>query len=316
MKGMPSNNRTPSRRRLPLLLLAGAALLASACQPEKHPGYKPLAGQTYYKLIQLGEAPTQAKPGDYITVLLKYYTPNDSLFFEGERRFQLEASTYKGSIDECFTQLATGDSASFILSANDFFQRTLTSTRPEYLDSADHMRVEVRMVNIEDSLTFARNKEAFLHWIEDFSGYEQVILRQYLQEHGIHEHPIDSLYYIPLAQGTGEYPQEGDTLTLEFEGRFLDGTYFDSTSKRHEPFVFVLGQKWQVIQGLDRAVRLMRSGERAIFILPSSLAFGEQGSSTGIVPPYTTVIFEVELQELKPGRRQDDASDEKPDEKN
>ncbi|PID90851.1 MAG: hypothetical protein CSA97_00765 [Bacteroidetes bacterium] len=289
-----------------LILLAGAALFFSACSQEKYPGYKHLDGQTYYQLIELGENQPKAKPGDYITVLLKYYTPKDSLFFDGERRFQLEESPYKGSIDDCLAQLAAGDSASFILSANEFFQKTLTSTRPEYLDSTDYMRIDVRMVNIEDSITFARNKEAFLHWIEDFSGYEKVILKQYLQEHNIRNHPIDSLYYIPLAKGTGEYPENGDTLTLEFEGRFLDGTYFDSTVKRHEPFVFVLGQKWQVIQGLDRAVRLMRNGERAIFILPSNLAFGEQGSSTGIVPPYTTVIFEVELQELKPGRRQDE----------
>ena len=58
-----------------------------------------------------------------------------------------------------------------------------------------------------------------------------------------------------------------------------------------------------MIDGIERAVRMMREGEVSLFILPSAVAFGAEGSSTGIVPPYTPVIFEIELSELKPGER-------------
>lgn len=260
-----------------------------------------MGGESYCKLVELGEGGAPAKPGDYVTVLLRYYTWSDSLFFEGGRRFQLEKSNYSGSIDDCFSHLTTGDSASFYINAEDFFSRTLSANLPRFLDSTYPMRVDVRMLSIEDSASFAQDKEAFLHWIEDFSEYERVILRQYLLKERMSTQSVDSIYYMPMTPGTGDYPKTGDTVTIEFEGRFLDGKFFDSTKKRHEPFVFVLGQKWQVIDGLERAVRLMREGEHALFILPSSVAFGERGSSTGIVPPYTPVVFEVEFTELNPG---------------
>ena len=65
-------------------------------------------------------------------------------------------------------------------------------------------------------------------------------------------------------------------------------------------FQFVYGQKWQVIPGLEEAIGMMYPGERALFIIPSNLAFGQGGSSTGIVPAFTSVIFEVEIVEVNP----------------
>lgn len=283
-----------------------SSLALSSCRsplPAQLEGYSPLAGGAYYRLWELGEGSETACPGDYITVQLRYATWEDSTFFEGGRRFMLEASRFKGSIDECFSSLSEGDSASFYINSVDFFTKTLATSLPDFLDSTLAMRVDVRMIEVVDSATFASEKEAFLHWIEDFREYEKVVLRQYLMRERISTQLTDSLFYLPISPGSGDYPRDGDTLTIEFEGRFLDGKYFDSTLKRGEAFQFVLGQKWQVIDGLERAVRMMRQGEHSIFILPSAVAFGEEGSSTGIVPPYTPVVFEVELVDLKPGER-------------
>lgn len=285
-----------------LMALVALALWGCRTSPSgRLEGYTWLEGQTYYRLWSIGERGEQARPGDYITVYLRYLTDKDSAFFEGGRRFQLERPSYGGAIEQCLALLAEGDSASFVLPAYDFFTKTLATTLPPFIDSAEQMRIDVRMLSVVDSLSFEREKEAFVHWIKDFGEYEQVILRQYLAREHIDTHMVDSLYYLPVRAGSGPYPEDGDTVTVEFEGRFLDGTYFDSTRKRGEAFQFVLGEKWQVIDGLERAIRLMREGEQSLFILPSSIAFGPEGSSTGIVPPYTSVIFEVELTEIKPG---------------
>lgn len=292
------------RGRLLLTVVGFMGLLVVGCGPkipDDLPGYSHLAGDTYYKLICLGTGSREAQHGDYVTVLLRYSTPDDSVFFWGGRRFLLEKPSYPGSIDECFASLRAGDSATFMLQAQDFFTHSLASTLPHFLDSGDRLRIDVRMVDITDSTTFAQEKEAFLHWVEDFDLYEEIILQQYLQRTRLAPREVDSIYYVCLRPGQGEHPQNGDTLTLDFEGRFFDGKYFDSTIKRGEAFQFVLGQRWQVIHGLERAVRLMRPGERALFILPSSMAFGKGGSSTGIVPPYTPVIFEVSLLECQRG---------------
>ena len=262
-----------------------------------------MVDDTYYRLAALGEGGRKASLGDYITLQLRYATLEDSTFFTGLRRFQIEPSPYEGSIDACFTLLAEGDSANFYLNPRKFFEQTLQTTLPHFLDSVPSMRVDVKVLALQDSFSYARDKEAFVHWIEDFSAYERVLLAQYIAKERMNPHAVDSLFYLPKRAGSGDYPRNGDTLTIEFEGRFLDGEFFDSTKKRKESFQFVLGQKWQVIDGLERAVRMMREGEIALFILPSAVAFGATGSSTGIVPPYTPVIFEIELSELKPGER-------------
>lgn len=276
--------------------------------PEGLEGYRHVGGRSYSRLVEIGDDGAVARAGDIVSVRLKYATWGDSVFFAGGRRFQLSPSGYPGSIDACLSTLAVGDSAVFFIDAHDFFTHTLASTLPGFLDSGDYMRVDVRMLSIQDSLAFIQEREAFAHWIEDFGEYEKVMLQQYLNNQHHRVHPVDSLYYLPVTPGQGPRPRNGDTVTIEFEGRFLNGRYFDSTRKRFEPFVFVLGQRWQVIEGLERAVRLMRKGETAIFVLPSGVAFGQDGSSTGIVPPFTPVVFEVEMVDLKPGRAQDEAA--------
>ena len=69
----------------------------------------------------------------------------------------------------------------------------------------------------------------------------------------------------------------------------LDSNY------ENQPFEYVIGAEEQLIEGLENGVKKMREGEKAKFIIPSHLAFGSSGSSTGLVPPFTTVIYEVEL---------------------
>lgn len=255
------------------------------------------------QLVELGEDTNTARPGDYISLQLRYSTWEDSTFFTGTRRFQLAESAYPGSIDACFSTLAKGDSATFYIDAYEFFHTTLASTLPYFIDSGELLRIDTRMLSIQDSATFVQQQEAFLQWVDNFGEYEKTQILQYLNSQRAKVAPVDSLYYIRVRQGSGECPRDGDTLTFDFEGRFLNGKYFDSTRRRYEPFVFVLGQKWQVIDGLERAVRMMRKGERALFVFPSDIAFGQDGSSTGIVPPFTPVVFEVEMLDIKPGER-------------
>ncbi|MGP1460609.1 MAG: FKBP-type peptidyl-prolyl cis-trans isomerase [Bacteroides sp.] len=301
--------RTVLRYTQRVLGVVAGVLLLSAQQgckraPEGYlEGYTQLIDDTYYRLATIGEGTRRASLGDYVTLQLRYATLGDSTFFTGLRRFQIEPSPYEGSIDACFTLLAEGDSANFYLNPRRFFEETLQTTLPHFLDSAPAMRIDVKVLALQDSFSYARDKEAFVHWIEDFSAYERVLLAQYIAKERMNPHAVDSLFYLQKRAGSGDYPRNGDTLTIEFEGRFLDGEFFDSTKKRKESFQFVLGQKWQVIDGIERAVRMMREGEHSLFILPSGVAFGAEGSSTGIVPPYTPVIFEIELTELKPGER-------------
>ena len=96
-----------------------------------------------------------------------------------------------------------------------------------------------------------------------------------------------------ITSGSGPAPKTGDTVKVHYTGWLMDGSKFDSSVDRDDPFEFVLGTG-QVIQGWDRGVATMRVGDKVKLTIPHELAYGEQGYP-GAIPPKATLIFEVEL---------------------
>jgi len=280
-------------------------LLAFGCsnKSSKFSGFSLTKSGIHYKLISLGDGTVKPEVSNFITVNISYRTIKDSIFFQGLRKFQLTEPIREGSIDECFMMLTLGDSASFYFPADSFFIKTLETEMPRFIGKGDLMRVDIKMMEVQTEKQYQLEKEAFLNWINDFGDYEKVLLKQYMEGEKLAIIPTSTgLYYIPVIKSQGKSVAVGDTITVNYEGRFFNNKIFDSTKKRNEPFQFVYGQKWQVIEGLEEAIGMMKEGERSLFIIPSKLAFGEDGSSTGIIPPFTSVVFEVELLEVKKGK--------------
>jgi FKBP-type peptidyl-prolyl cis-trans isomerase FkpA len=283
-------------KRIVLIIWIIPFLVLGCSRFSKYPGYKKAKHGVYYQLHTMGEDTLKPHPGDYITVNLTYMTLNDSAFFDGTRRLQLSIPAYPGAIDECFAMLSAQESATFIIPADNFFSITLQTPLPRFIKPGSDMKIKVDMLEIQSQQEYAKQKEAFLSWIEDFGEYEKVILRQYIQEEKLNVKPLPSgIYYLVLHSGTGKQVENGDTLTVNYEGKFLNGKFFDSTIKRKQPFQFVYGTEMQVIKGLEEGIGLMHEGEKALFILPSEMAFGTKGSSNQMIPPFTSLIFEVEI---------------------
>jgi len=283
------------------LRLSGILLIMALVQCQgDFPGYKKINKNAYLQLHKIGEDSILVNSGDYITCDLVYKTMSDSVFFSGRRKFQVSVNPEENVFDKSVVSLHKRDSVTIILPVKMFFQQTLETSVPAFLEADSNLKISMEIIDIQSPETYEREKEAFLHWIEDFGQYEKVILQQFIEEKSLEAKPTESgLYYLVLKEGRGRKVQKDDTLTVHYEGKFLNGKFFDSTVKRHEAFTFVYGQEWQVIPGLEEAIGRMREGEKALFIMPSELAWGKSGSSTGIIPPYTSLIFEVEVLELR-----------------
>jgi peptidyl-prolyl cis-trans isomerase A (cyclophilin A) len=105
------------------------------------------------------------------------------------------------------------------------------------------------------------------------------------------------LRYKIIQKGSGKQAEKGKTVSVHYAGSLENGTEFDSSYKRKKPIDFPLG-KGHVIEGWDEGIQLLQVGDKARFVIPSYLGYGSSGAG-GVIPPDATLIFDVELMDVK-----------------
>ena len=106
------------------------------------------------------------------------------------------------------------------------------------------------------------------------------------------------LKYIDEQVGTGKSPEKGKRVTVHYTGTLTNGTKFDSSVDRKEPFTFVIGVG-QVIKGWDEGVLSMKVGGKRKLMIPAALGYGARGAG-GVIPPNADLNFDVELLSVEP----------------
>ena len=275
----------------------------------------------HYKFFNHDEAGRKVQEGD--GVLLRYIISgqkNDSVIIDsknvsrdgsGYAQFGMQKTSFPGSLEDGMMMMAKGDSAEFIVSADSFFLKSMKYNElPKGFKQGEFVKAVFKIKDIitksemeanqkkQQAEQEARMKEQEM-LMKEMEPKEKPALEKYLKDNKITTKPTKSgLIYIEVQKGSGASPLPTELVKVNYTGRLLDGTIFDS-SEGKEPVEFLLNQ---VIPGWTEGLQLMKKGGKAKLILPSSIAYGPRGG--GPIPPYSALAFEVELLDIKPAPEQ------------
>ena len=160
-------------------------------------------------------------------------------------------------------------------------------------ENAPKDTIEVKKSENEDDLLFSIAGELIANPRTQAEKDKNTIIN-YILDKGIELQATESgLYYQMIEEGTGKNAEWADWVKVNYKGYTLDGKVFDSSYKKGRPIEFYIGN---MIAGWNEGLQLMKPGGKAFFVVPSGLAYGEKGFAK-IIPPNTTLAFEVELLE-------------------
>ncbi|MCQ2959872.1 MAG: FKBP-type peptidyl-prolyl cis-trans isomerase [Bacteroidales bacterium] len=268
-------------------------LFLSACNVfTKHDGYtynKKLG--YYYKLLGFSDTYVTAHPSDVLSVRLSFFKLDTDSVVE-EMKYEVVARD-KENLDLALLLLGlhTGDSVAFIVPKDLLEDQSFLPAEIKN-DTVQEVQFSVCVSSIVDSVTYAEQQREKNLWKQAKHDYETFLIQQYMKRMKEKYTLLRSgIYKRIIKQGRGDYPEEGEYVSISFQGGLLDGKVISQFSS----FDFCLGSELQVIKGIELALKTMKKGERAKILIPSEYAWGEYGSSDGSVPAYTPVVFDLEL---------------------
>ena len=271
-------------------------LFLYSCNSSSPRGYNKISSGVYFRLLGLGDDSSKPQVGDLIIIDFSFSNLNDSVFYRNTRKVKLESYETGGSINRCLLNLGVGDSAVFLFLSPDSFKKNFQMPVPDYFNHIEMIKMNVLVSGMHKEEDYLSEKRQFLEWYRKNEQLNKNIIKSFLEEERISVSPTSSgLYFVLLKVGRGKNPAKGDLIKVNYEGKFLNGVFFDSTIRQGEPLEFIYGEEYMVIKGLEEAIGMMREGDKALIIIPPDLAFGSKGAGEGIIPPHTALVYEVEL---------------------
>jgi FKBP-type peptidyl-prolyl cis-trans isomerase len=306
-----------------LVILLAATLGLAACN-----NYKKGPGGLMYT-IHKSEGKEKIKPGDIIKLNFIQKSEKDSIMnstydFEQAQVFPVSPKVYPGDMNDVLTLFGEGDSATFKLNLDTMALKSGQPKPPGTKDTYMIFTVKVEKVlpkpaNEADS-TFQRKAQDFFQkdyiaTIEKRKTSEAGKIKTFIEKNNLKVKTTASgLQYVINAPGDAQRALPTDTMMVNYTGKFTtkkaDGkdNVFDTSDKKvaeasgklnpmaqYAPRPFQLGR---AIPGFDEGLKLIGKGGKATLIIPSKLGYGEAGMQGGIAP-YTPLVFEVELVDIK-----------------
>ena len=286
------------------VLASLSALLMVACGHKSDiEGFDKTKSGLHYQFLSENSKGDKVKPGDVLYCECTLYINEEelgSVVGDPEPLFKAEEQgPFQGCLNEGLLMMHVGDEAIFAVNADSLSQQGVTMPQKYQSGSGQTIRYKIKLHALKSEAQLKKDFEADM---ESRKNGEKAALEQYIAENGISQAPTaEGLYVIPIKKGNGPRVEDGKTVEVNYTGRFLDGTIFDTSDpnedpEAHETLKYVVGQQ-SMIKGWDMAVRNMCQGEKVRIIVPSELGYGAGDGRA--IPPYSTLVFDIELLSVK-----------------
>ena len=287
-------------------MLCAFSIMANAQAPVQH---TPNGTQLTIFTHNTGE---KIKLNDVLTLQVIQKTDKDSVFFNSYAtgqtvKLQVQPSQSITDLMELFPYLTLGDSVLAKVPTDSVFKNQ-PDKRPPFLPVGSNINFIIKVLRVQ-SLNDAiaeRNTEIAKTKADDSLAAIKYIADNKL----VVKTTASGLKYEITKLGLKPKPLTGDTVFVNYAGRLLNGKVFDSSiqaiavqaglnqpGRTYEPISFVLG-KDPIIKGWEQALLLINEGGKATLVIPPSLAYGDQGGGD-VIPPYSTLVFDVEITKVK-----------------
>lgn len=309
-----------------IMFIAVTAVLAiTSCKNSPYPGYEMTDVGVYAKLYNHQEGGVKPKEGDLVKIALVVKNDKDSVLTDSKNpalnssgdpyfTFPLMKSLFKGSFEDGLGLLSVGDSASFLISVDSMYK---DRPSPPFLKKGTMLKYDVKLEKITEKAEVEKQQQQRMQEQkaegELRKNEEPKALAKYIEDNKITAKPTaDGLYFIETKKGSGPKATAKDVVRVMYTGRLLDGQIFDTNDidvakssgvynekRPYEPADFSLDG--QVIKGWEEALMMMNAGSKARIIVPSGIAYGEQGRPP-VIPPFSALVFDVELISINPAK--------------
>lgn len=281
--------------------LLSLCFLMSCQKTETINGYSRDDHGFYYKLLAIGDGVKPPKNTSILCCDAVMKTLSDSVFWDTKHEavnglFIPMSSTHQlqGSCQSYFMKMVEGDSVSFLVKPSVFFKEYFNSPIPVFCKNDSLVKLDLKLRQIISNTQFEALKQ---QQIEDHELQELKKIDDYLKRNRKPLKPNPQGIYVLEKKETHLEPvTDGEKIVIQFQGFYLDGRPIDRATQEME---VIYGTPDQLISGLNSMVGSLKKGESTKIIVPSRLAFGERGSSNGDIAPFTPILYNLKIIDIK-----------------
>ena len=278
------------KNRLITLSILSILICLAAVSCRKYDGFKHHSSGYYYHFYSCNENNEQPQTGDFVVVNMGLRT-QDTVISPMTQNNMLVDELYRGDIFCALRNMHLGDSATFIFDGPLFYEEFLGMG--EYPYGKSPIFADIKLLKIMPKQDLEKAEERYQEKKKQIRHIEDSLILDYVAENRI-ETRSHGLYCTWNKKGNGPKVGKNQTVQVLFRGRRLDNTVFDNSTDPEHPVTFEVG-KDQVARGMDVMVQNMCVGDQVTVVMPSSYAFGEKGNEVFKIPPYTPIVYDIEL---------------------